>query len=200
MNTGFPAFHEGDFAPDLSHIGRADYILMAHAHYVHLLDAPYIARTRKAILVGNESVARIARAYGLADEQIITIRGGEDLDFGSFSVRVIPSLHTESHGVRAFSAVADPTGAKGPLPFSEFVDGGTVGFLIRVSGVQILAFGSMNYIEREISGLRPNVVLVPSAPQRREVYDYTMPVTARARLTSRRHRHTLGLLATSVWS
>jgi L-ascorbate metabolism protein UlaG (beta-lactamase superfamily) len=106
---------------------------MTHAHYVHLLDAPYIARTRKAILVGNESVARIARAYGLPDEQIITIRGGEDLDCGSYSVRVIPSLHTESHGVRAFSAVADSTGAKGPLPFSEFVDGGTVGFLIRLS-------------------------------------------------------------------
>jgi hypothetical protein len=51
---------------------------MTHARYVHLLDAPYIARTRKPILVGNETVARIARAYGLLDEQIITIRGGED--------------------------------------------------------------------------------------------------------------------------
>ena len=35
--------------------------------------------------------------------------------------------------MRAFSAVADSTGAKGPLPFSEFVDGGTVGFLIRLN-------------------------------------------------------------------
>jgi len=43
----------------------------------------------------------------------------------------------------------------------------------RLSGVQILAFGSMNYIEREVSWLHPNVVLVPSAPQRREVHDYT---------------------------
>jgi hypothetical protein len=51
---------------------------MTHAHYFHLLDASYIARARKGILVGNESVARIARAYGLLDEQIITIQGGED--------------------------------------------------------------------------------------------------------------------------
>jgi L-ascorbate metabolism protein UlaG (beta-lactamase superfamily) len=155
------------------HIGRADYILITHAHYVHLLDAPYIARTRKAILIGNESAANIARAYGVPDDQIITIRGGEDLDFGSFSVRVIPSLHTLGHGPRALSAVADPNATKGPLPFSEFVDGGTVGFLISLGGLQILAFGSMNYIEREISGLRPDVVLVPSAPPRREIYDYT---------------------------
>src|SRR6516162_614017 len=54
------------------HIGRADYILITHAHYVHLLDAPYIARTRKAILIGNESAANIARAYGVPDDQIIT--------------------------------------------------------------------------------------------------------------------------------
>jgi hypothetical protein len=31
----------------------------------------------------------------------------------------------------------------------------------------------MNYIEREVIGLRPDVVLIPSASQRREIYHYT---------------------------
>src|SRR5215510_15581370 len=57
--------------PDLAavdqHIGRADYILVTHGHYVHMLDAPYIARTRHSIMVGNESVGNIARAYGVPD-------------------------------------------------------------------------------------------------------------------------------------
>ena len=74
-------------------IGRADYILLTHGHYVHLLDAPYIVIC-KATNVGNESVGNIARAYGVPDEQIITIRGGDDFEFKAFSLRVVPSLHT----------------------------------------------------------------------------------------------------------
>ena len=31
----------------------------------------------------------------------------------------------------------------------------------------------MNYVEREIEGLRPNDVLVGAAESRREIYDYT---------------------------
>lgn len=89
------------------HIDRADYILLTHAHYVHILDAPYIARTRKAIIIGNQSVANIARDYGVADEQIITIRGGEDFDFGAFSVRVFP-VCTLQHVGNAISVRALP--------------------------------------------------------------------------------------------
>ena len=82
------------------HIDRADYILLRHTHYVHALDAPYIARTRKAIIIGSESAANIARDYGVPDDQIITVRGGEDFDFGTFSVRVFPSLHSFGPGKR----------------------------------------------------------------------------------------------------
>jgi L-ascorbate metabolism protein UlaG (beta-lactamase superfamily) len=155
------------------HIDRADYILLTHAHYVHMLDAPYIARTRKAIIIGNQSVANIARDYGVPDEQIITIRGGEDFDFGAFSVRVFPSLHSATRGKRYFSSDTAPAGAKWPLPFKDFVEGGTVGFLIRLNGLQIVAFGSMNFIERELAGLHPDVALVASDPLRHEIYDYT---------------------------
>jgi len=45
--------------------------------------------------------------------------------------------------------------------------------LIRVGGRQILAFGSMNYIEREVEGLRPDVALIGAMPERREIHDYT---------------------------
>ena len=37
----------------------------------------------------------------------------------------------------------------------------------------MLAFGSHNYIEREIEGIRPDVVLVGAAPQRNYVYEHT---------------------------
>jgi L-ascorbate metabolism protein UlaG (beta-lactamase superfamily) len=144
------------------YVDRADYILLTHTHYVHALDAPYIARTRKAILIGSESAANIARDYGVPDDQIITIRGGEDFDFGLFSVRVFPSLHSFAPGKHYFQSGAAPVGAKWPLRFQDFVE-----------GVQIVAFGSMNYIEREVTGLHPDVALVASSPMRKEIYDYT---------------------------
>ena len=125
------------------YIDRADYILLTHTHYVHALDAPYIARTRKAVIIGSESAANIARDYGVPDDQIITIRGGEDFDFGAFSVRVFPSLHSFGPGKHYFHPGTAPAGAKWPLHFRDFLEGGVYGFLIRLNGVQIVAFGSM---------------------------------------------------------
>lgn len=155
------------------YIDRADYILLTHTHYVHALDAPYIARTRKAIIIGSESASNIAQDYGVPDDQIITIRGGEDFDFGAFSLRVFPSLHSFGAGKHYFNPGTAPAGAKWPLHFRDFVEGGVYGFLIRLNGIQIVVFGSMNYIERELTGLHPDVALVASSPMRKEIYDYT---------------------------
>lgn len=53
------------------------------------------------------------------------------------------------------------------------IEGGTLAYLIRLGGPQILAFGSMNYIEREVEGLRPEVALIGAMPGRREIHEYT---------------------------
>ena len=155
------------------HIDRADYILISHAHYVHMLDTPYIASTRKAIIIGNESAANIARDYGVPNEQIVTVRGGEDFDFGAFSLRVFPSLHSQSPGKLYFNSGNAAVGAKWPLRFIDFVEGGIVGFLIRLNGVKIAVFGDANYIEREVAGLHPDLALVGADSTRKEIYDYT---------------------------
>lgn len=88
--------------------------------------------------------------------------------------KVIPSLHGVL-GRRPFLASAlFPANAKPPFRFRDLlIEGGTVAYLIRMNGRQILAFGSINYIEREVEGLRPDVVLVGAMPERREIYDYT---------------------------
>src|SRR5262249_60362595 len=53
------------------------------------------------------------------------------------------------------------------------VEAGTPGYLDRLGGPRILGFGSMNYIEREVQGLRPGIALIPAAWPRREIHDYT---------------------------
>ena len=172
---------ESDTATIDQHIQRADAILITHTHTDHALDVPYIARKTGALVIGTESARNLARAYGIAGDKLIVARGGDDLEFDGWSVRVIPSLH----GIlrRAPFLRRDPNAppppavipidAVAPLHLNQFAEGGTLAYLIRLGGRQILAFGSMNYIEREVEGLRPDVALVGAMPERREIHDYT---------------------------
>lgn len=157
-----------------SRIPKADFILVTHTHYDHVLDVPHIALKTHAAVIGTESTENVARAYGVAEEQLTTVRGGEDYEFGVFSLKVIPSLHSPLDHKRYFSSAKAPEGLKAPLTLEQIhPEGGTLAYLIRFHGHQILAFGGMNYIEREIEGLRPDVVLVGAAGSRKEIYDYT---------------------------
>src|SRR5580704_8984386 len=174
-----PAYGWGDVAqPDVaaidSHIQRADFILVTHTHYDHVLDVPHIALKTHATVIGTESTENLLRAYQVPEEQLITVRGGEDYEFGAFSVRVIPSLHSPLDHKRYFSSAQAPEGMKAPLTLRQMhPEGGTVAYLIRFHGHQILAFGGMNYIEREIEGLEPDVVLAGAAGSRKEIYEYS---------------------------
>jgi len=44
---------------------------------------------------------------------------------------------------------------------------------LRIGGHEILIMGSMNFIEREMEGLRPDIARVGSNSQRHEIYDFT---------------------------
>lgn len=87
-----------------SHVKRADFILVTHTHYDHVLDVPHLALTTKATVIGTESTENVLRTYRVPEEQLITVRGGEGYDFGVFSVKVIPSLHTALDQKHYFSS------------------------------------------------------------------------------------------------
>ena len=165
-------------APDVAaidaHVPHADFVFVTHTHYDHVLDVPHIALRTHSAVIGTESTENVMRAYGVPEKQLITVRGGEDFDFGVFSVKVIPSLHSPLDHKHYFSSEIAPAGMKAPLTLQQMhPEGGTLAYLIRFRGHQILVFGGMNYIEREIEGLEPDVVLVGAASSRKEIYDYS---------------------------
>lgn len=165
---------EPDIATIDAHIPRADYVLVTHTHIDHVMDVPHIALKTHATVIGTESTENVMRAYAVPEEQLITVRGGEDYDFGKFSLKVIPSIHSPLAHKHYFSSETAPAGMKAPLTLEQMhPEGGTLAYLIRIGGHQILAFGGNNYIEREIEGLRPDVVIVGAAGSRKEIYDYT---------------------------
>jgi L-ascorbate metabolism protein UlaG (beta-lactamase superfamily) len=186
----------GDTAAVDAHVTRADAILISHSHFNHTLDMPYIARKTGAIVVGTESTTNLARAFGVPDRQLVTVRGGEDYQFDGFSARAIPSLHSAMNDKRYFDGRVVPRDFRGPRRMSNDVEGGTLAYLLRIGGYQLMWFGSMNYVERELLGLRPDVALIAAAHQRREIHDYTgrlLRVLGRPRLVFATHWDEQGL-------
>lgn len=152
---------------------KADLVVVGHSHVDHLLDAPFVAMKSGAQILGSLSTTRYARAVGMPEDRVIPVQGGEDFDFGAFSVRVLPSLHSaldEKHwdGQRTEIA-ADP---KLPLTFDGFAAGGTFAYLIRIGGHEVLVLSTANFIERELQGLTPDIAIVATG-LRQELYDYS---------------------------
>lgn len=156
-------------------IKKADYILVHHSHLDHLADVPYIAKKTGAVVIATETSCTILRAYGVPEKQLIRVKGGEDYQFENFSVRIVPSLHSALGDKRYFESqtYTDPEALKVPLKVKEFIEGGSLMFLVRINDHKILTAGSMNFLEREVAGLRPDVLLPGVNLSRLEIYKYT---------------------------
>jgi L-ascorbate metabolism protein UlaG (beta-lactamase superfamily) len=159
-----------------AHIHKADYILITHGHPDHMLDAPYISNKTGAVIICTQSHANIARAYGVPEERLIVVLGGEDYQFEGFSLRILPSIHSPLWNKRYNNHTdytgSTPAGLKAPLHESMYMEGGSLAYLLRIGGHEIFIHGSMNYVENQITGLRPDIAVIGANKSRTENYDY----------------------------
>ena len=154
-------------------IGKVDYILVTHSHLDHLLDVAYIAKKTKAKIIGTQTTMNIIRAYDIDEDQLYTVLGGEDYQFQDISVKVIPSLHSALNKKRFFDARTHTEPLTPPIKMGDFVMGGSLMYILRIGDSEILAMGSMNFIENEIKGLNPDILLAGVNGSRLEIYNYT---------------------------
>lgn len=154
-------------------IQKADYIFIHHSHFDHLSDVPYIAKKTGAKVIGTESTCNILRAYGVPDDQLYDVKGGEDYIFKEFSVKIIPSLHSPLRSKHFFDSRTYKVPPIAPLKIDDFIEGGSLMYLIRFESNQLLTMGGMNFIEKEVTGLTPDIILMGVNFSKNEIYNYT---------------------------
>jgi len=178
-----PDYERGEIVPSdtelidgiLDDIGSpVDFILVHHSHFDHLGDVPYIAERTGAKVIGTMTTTRILNAYGIPEEQLYAVGGGEDYQFDNFSIRVIPAIHSalnekRYHDVRRYDRSTELTA---PLRVEQFIEGGSMQFLARFASHEVMTMGSMNFLERELEGIHPDVLLAGINGSRLGLYKY----------------------------
>lgn len=147
----------------LKAIKHADYIFAGHSHADHIADIPFIAKKFGSKVIGSRTTVNIALTAGVEKSQLVTIRGGEKLDFKEFSVQVIESVHgiLTRNGRRrqpVFEEVTKPW--PGPVLGTSFVAGDCFLYLFTFGKRKILHQSTGGFMADKLAGMRADVALL----------------------------------------
>lgn len=147
----------------LNAIKRADYIFAGHSHADHIADVPFIAKKFGSKVIGSRTTTNIALTGGVDKSQLITISGGEKLDFKEFSVQVIESEHgaLKTRGGKRrpkFEEITKPW--SGPIMGDAFVEGGSYLYLFNFGRHRLLHQSTGGFIQEKLAGLKANTALL----------------------------------------
>lgn len=152
---------------------RPELVLATHGHYDHLLEIPYLVEKHGSRVIGTETHRHLLVAQGVPAERVVVASGGEYLDFHGFTVRVLRSLHSQSTDYGYFAPGTLTAPPRRPRTISDLVEGGSLAYEVNARGLSVLFLsGTTNFVEREVEGLRPDV-LVLSMTGHANVHDYT---------------------------
>ncbi|MGW0434123.1 MBL fold metallo-hydrolase [Micromonospora sp. NPDC003197] len=149
--------------------GPPELIMISHSHWDHMGDVPDLlnrAAWKDAPIstIGTDTHRNLLQAMGTGAARIskfITASGGEDLSFhnGAYRVQVLRSVHSQSAGGSYFAPGLRNTPPSKPETTADLVEGGSLAYQVTVPDrLSVLMFGGTNYVERELAGLRPDVV------------------------------------------
>ncbi|MFB8773459.1 MBL fold metallo-hydrolase [Streptomyces broussonetiae] len=151
-------------------VGPPELILVSHGHFDHVLDVPQLlsrpawagARIRT---VCDETVRHLLVAMETPrsrTDDVIQVKGGEYLRFDGYTVEVFRSLHSQfaDHGYFAPGRRVAPP--RRPATLGDLVEGDTLAYQVSVDdGPSILLMGASNFVERELTGIRPDAAVIP---------------------------------------
>jgi L-ascorbate metabolism protein UlaG (beta-lactamase superfamily) len=139
-------------------ISYADDVLIGHAHYDHILDAPDLCHQTGARLIGSTATIMVGRAAGLPEQQLLETQGRTDIQSGKWIVRGLPSIH----GKAAFGRIPLPgdmtTPPKWPARFHTLKHGLVLNWLVNTGKLTVVHIDSADFIEQELTGLKADIV------------------------------------------
>lgn len=147
------------------YIPKADDVLIGHAHYDHILDAPTLCLQTGARLIGSSATMMVGRAAGVPEEQLLETQGRTDIASGDWTLRGLPSRHGKVMG-----RVPVPGDMTAPPPwparFNELKHGLVFNWLVDTGGLRIVHIDSAEFINAELSGLQADVVCLCAVGRR----------------------------------
>lgn len=132
------------------YIPEASAVLIGHAHFDHIVDAPMVSRLYDAPVYGSRSAARLMQIHGLADHAV-EVDPYRRYEVGPFSFSFTPSVHSKL--VLGLYVPAD-----GDISCEHFDElnagayrcGQVWGIHIEVEGVSIYHQGSADLIDSAV--------------------------------------------------
>lgn len=116
-------------------IQHCDFVLITHAHFHHLMDAPDVVRNTGAIVMGSPNACRLLSVCGVPDDRIREVKAGDKLTLAEFQVEVFPSQHVKLPG---YLPGRLPAVLKPPLRGRDYRMDNNFSFLLSVENVRLL--------------------------------------------------------------
>jgi L-ascorbate metabolism protein UlaG (beta-lactamase superfamily) len=139
-------------------IPHADDVLIGHAHYDHILDAPDLCKQTGARLIGSRATKMVGLAAGLPEAQLVETNGREDIASGTWTVRGLPSIH----GKALFGKVPLAGDITEPPPwpprFHQLKHGLVLNWVVDTRGLKIVHIDSADFLNDELAGQSADVV------------------------------------------
>lgn len=139
-------------------IPHADDVLIGHAHYDHILDAPDLCLQTGARLIGSRATMMVGRAAGLPESQLVETAGHEDIVSGEWRIRALPSIHGKAVFGRIPLAGDITTPPTWPPRFYQLKHGLVLNWLVDTGGLTIMHIDSADFLEAELAGQQADVV------------------------------------------
>jgi L-ascorbate metabolism protein UlaG (beta-lactamase superfamily) len=114
---------------------RIDALLVTHAHFDHLLDAPEIMRRTRAQLIAGPTAVHLVESFGIPPNECAAVESGNVKKVGPWTIRVFAARHDRLFGKVPFQC--SPELVTRPAKASEWCVGETLAFVIEAAGKRI---------------------------------------------------------------
>ncbi len=114
---------------------RADFILVTHAHFDHLLDVPAVMEATGAVAVGSDNTCALLGCLGMPASHIQQVTTGAQIEIGEFTVDVLPARHGWTPGFNPGTLKHD---LKPPLTARDYRMDECYSYLIAAGGLRLI--------------------------------------------------------------